>query len=652
MTAPGSTKPGRTRRRAPRPGRDDRPQRGSGATGPEPISSFPKAPPGILLLLALAAGGCSDAIQGPGGVDTVHGHFALQPVFAPPAGSISGPASAAADDALRRAFERVDAFRLIVRPLESDEVVADETISVQPGQDEYALSVEVPLSDPGELFRVELRALDGETELFRAGPFEARATPRGEQGPPTPVEAELEYVGPGAEAASVAVSPASAATVVGGTVPYTAVVFGPDEETLSDVPLGWETGDETIATVSQEGLVTAVAEGTTEVIVETPTGVRGEAVIEVLGPLQIIPAETERLPGGTQQFEVGNAPAGLTFVWFVNGVEGGDQTFGTIDSQGFYTAPAEVPDPATFDVCARANEQPDVEACAAVTIREVPTAGEDVVVVNDLNLFDTRAMENPDNHTLVRNLVSFSAEGPRADGTVVWWDSGRASACGIGVCGATSANMAATVEEITGQGLTLEEKATAEGEYASIPSEVKVIWLWQPTIPFTLEEINGFKEFAAEGGRVIFIGEHSQFYFPEDIENVENRFLMDMGAQMTNVGAQNTCVHTQLDASHLRSHQITEGMQTYTMGCASEVVPGPNDFVLFLAPSGSEGIGPPVPIGGVAKIDVTPLPTSVADPAARAVIEGGPGAPSTGTSPTVRDGTGRHVESNRPPPPR
>lgn len=563
------------------------------------MSSFPKARPGIFLVVALAASGCSDPIQGPGAGGSLHGHFALQPVFAPPAGSISGPAGAAAEDALRRAFERVDAFRLIVRALGSDEVVADETISVQPGQEEYVLSVEVPLSDPRELFRVELRALDGETELFRAGPFEARATPAGEEGPSTPVEAELEYVGPGAEAVAVRVLPGSDITFAGGSVQYAATVLGPQEEILSDVPLGWTIADESVASVSPEGLVTGIAEGTTRVIAETPTGVSGEAVIEVLEALEIIPAESERLPGGTQQFEIVSAPAGLTFAWFVNGIGGGDPTFGTIDAQGFYTAPDAVPDPATFAVCARAVELPGLQGCAEVTVREIPTAGEDVVVFNDVNVFDDTGMEDPNNVLMVRNLVSFTGDGPRSSGTTVQLDLGRDGKCTSGGSSCVPISIfQGTIEE---EGHTFETISTSSGTLTSIPDEVKVIFLWTPAVAFTREEINALKAFAAEGGRIVFVGEYEGFYGLDGIA-VENAFLQDMGAQMTNVGDAVTAGYTVVSRESLKDHQITEGMSQVTVAAASVVVPGPNDFVLFFDPTIT------YVLAAVAKIDVTPLP--------------------------------------------
>ena len=47
-----------------------------------------------------------------------------------------------------------------------------------------------------------------------------------------------------------------------------------------------------------------------------------------------------------------NNSTNQTVAWQVNGVAGGNSTFGTIDSTGLYTAPVAVPSPASFNVTA------------------------------------------------------------------------------------------------------------------------------------------------------------------------------------------------------------------------------------------------------------------------------------------------------------
>ncbi len=256
----------------------------------------------------------------------------------------------------------------------------------------------------------------------------------------------------------------------------------------------------------------------------------------------------------------------------------------------------------------------------------IPTAGEDVAVFNDLNIFDNDALTNSNNQTLVRNLVNFTSEKPRGTGTVVWWDNGRFSAYGTSTCGSTSSNMATTEGIMQSEGFTVVQQTTTSGSLVSIPANVKVIWLWQPTVAFTRDEINALKLFAAEGGRSIFVGEHSGFY-PQIA--IENQFLADMGAQMTNQGALIQCGRVNQAAAQVRTHQITAGMTGYRMECASLVIPGPNDFPLLFAFSGATE----VPIGGVAKIDTTPLPPQAVAPSPALVMAPIRSAPN-------RDGTG------------
>jgi len=59
--------------------------------------------------------------------------------------------------------------------------------------------------------------------------------------------------------------------------------------------------------------------------------------------------------------------------WQVNGVAGGNATFGTIDSNGVYSAPALLPNPATFNVTAVAQADTSKSKSDQITI-QTPTA--------------------------------------------------------------------------------------------------------------------------------------------------------------------------------------------------------------------------------------------------------------------------------------
>ncbi len=358
-----------------------------------------------------------------------------------------------------------------------------------------------------------------------------------------------------------------------------------------------------IVPAEPNGVVRTFAEGRTIVRVSTPTGLTAETEVVVTGSLEIFPTEAERLPGGTQQFTVSELPPGTALVWTVNGVEGGDEVFGTITGDGFYTAPEEVPDPDRFPICVHIEGAPTTEACATMTISPIPTAGEDLVVINDMNIFDNGAMTagvgDPNNHIMVRNLVGFTGDRTRSDETVILWDRGRNSPCANnGEC--LDDNMSTTRSVIEEAGFTIRSIESEEGSLTEIEPDVKMIWLWNPTVPFTVEEVNTLKRFAGEGGRILFVGEHAGFFGSSGI-TTENQLLADMGAEMVNVGNAVECGFNDLPAHVLREHQITEGMEAVRMACASVIEPGPNDFVLFTDRTETHVLA------GVAKIDVTPI---------------------------------------------
>src|SRR6202522_1178756 len=61
-----------------------------------------------------------------------------------------------------------------------------------------------------------------------------------------------------------------------------------------------------------------------------------------------------------------------TVTWQVNQVDGGNSQVGTISTGGLYTAPANVPNPATFSVTAVSNAVPSVSGSQKITIVSTP----------------------------------------------------------------------------------------------------------------------------------------------------------------------------------------------------------------------------------------------------------------------------------------
>ncbi len=326
----------------------------------------------------------------------------------------------------------------------------------------------------------------------------------------------------------------------------------------------------------------------------------------------------ERLPGGTQQFTATGATG--PFTWSVNGTDGGNATFGTVDTSGFYQAPVTVPTPSSFQICARVTATPATAGCGKIVISPIPSAGTDVIVINDMNLFDANFMaQDPNNRLFAANMVNYTASGSRSNGNVVMYDRGRASSCfGNSECGDAGNFRIDSVMTANGFSIVKVDSVPA-ANWSNIPANVKVIFLWNPTIPYTRNDINGFKAFAAQGGRIVFLGEHVGFYGQAGIDT-ENQFLADMGSQFTNVGAIISCIET-IPANQITQHQTTTGLTAITIPCASQALPGPNDFPLFFESGGRA-------VAGVAKISTIPLPVP---PAAIQAAPRQGAARSTGT---------------------
>jgi hypothetical protein len=66
----------------------------------------------------------------------------------------------------------------------------------------------------------------------------------------------------------------------------------------------------------------------------------------------------------------------MTVTWEVNGVKGGNSTFGTIDSSGNYTAPAKIPSTNPVSVMAVSNSQSSLTATSMVTLVPVTLSGQ------------------------------------------------------------------------------------------------------------------------------------------------------------------------------------------------------------------------------------------------------------------------------------
>ena len=110
------------------------------------------------------------------------------------------------------------------------------------------------------------------------------------------------------------------------------------------------------------------------VLVMTSCGGSSPAAIDGLSSLSAVtigisPQSTAITTGAQQAFTATVTNTSLTSVsWMVNGIAGGNSTFGTIDKTGTYTAPPYMPIPPSVTVTAVANADESKTASASVSI--------------------------------------------------------------------------------------------------------------------------------------------------------------------------------------------------------------------------------------------------------------------------------------------
>ncbi len=165
---------------------------------------------------------------------------------------------------------------------------------------------------------------------------------------------------------NVAVSPASARLEVGLTQQLTATVTGTGNTAVTWSVNGVPGGNSTFGTVSASGLYTAPGTAPPGLVrisalsAADPAAVGFATLNVVIVFVRLGPAGQTVLPGGRVQFEyqsfqypqpISTAPI---VNWFVNGVQGGNATVGTISAAGLYIAPL-TPQTVTIEVRSSVN---------------------------------------------------------------------------------------------------------------------------------------------------------------------------------------------------------------------------------------------------------------------------------------------------------
>jgi len=176
---------------------------------------------------------------------------------------------------------------------------------------------------------------------------------------------------------SVMVSPASASVPAGQTAQFTATVNNTSNPAVTWRVNGVAGGNSTVGTISTSGLYTAPATVpspapvTVTAVSQADTSRSGSAAVTITPaqPVSVSPSSVTVPAGMTRQFTAAQGGMPLTQVtWQVDGVAGGNATFGTISASGLYTAPLTPPPGGTATISAVSQAAGGGSGSATATI--------------------------------------------------------------------------------------------------------------------------------------------------------------------------------------------------------------------------------------------------------------------------------------------
>ncbi len=157
-------------------------------------------------------------------------------------------------------------------------------------------------------------------------------------------------------------------TAIGETVQLIATVVDPNNRTIAGIAVTWQSSDESVATVSADGLLTAVNNGAASITATSGDLSESIDVTVMQSPDRIVidPDEfTLAQAGDIVQLTArvldhnGHAIDGADVTW-----ESGDETIATVDGQGLVTAAGG----GTVEITARSGE---VSSVSTVTVKDV-----------------------------------------------------------------------------------------------------------------------------------------------------------------------------------------------------------------------------------------------------------------------------------------
>jgi len=174
--------------------------------------------------------------------------------------------------------------------------------------------------------------------------------------------------------------------------------------------------------------------------------------------------------------------------------------------------------------------------------------GADVIVYADVNLLDSLTIDQGSNRIFAQNLVNFTAQGSNAQSQRIKIYIGH-----NGTRVPTQASYGPVFRMWSNNDYIIEETR----EVPIQTSGYKLIMIFLPghngNSPFSATEIDSLKRFAANGGRLVLIGEWSGFYSDTGRQTF-NQLLSGLGIGMTITNVRNQQQELRINVA---PHQVT-----------------------------------------------------------------------------------------------
>lgn len=211
---------------------------------------------------------------------------------------------------------------------------------------------------------------------------------------------------------------------------------------------------------------------------------------------------------------------------------------------------------------------------APVVPPELRKPGADVIVYADVNLLDNFTIAFGNNRPFGLNLVNFSAQGSNASSQLIKIYEGH---------NGTRVASQAPYDTLFSMWTRAGYKISETHEESIQPQGYKLIMIFLPGqsgySPFSAEEIASLKQFAADGGRLVLVGEWRDFYTATGRQTF-NQLLSGLGIGLTITEVKNVQQELRTD---ITPHQVMTNVSSiYNNWTGTFVITNPQTAVALV----------------------------------------------------------------------